>query len=191
MSDIDTPSFLSTADLPPLPSLGSGLGSSLGPGGRYTGSSTADALIDPFTAPAPRLRRRASRTGGFGMDTEEPVQHGSMTSRRPGSGGMQSSSSLGPLPSLSELPTFSTSSSLASSSLGGALSSPSGDNYPSIGGEGELGPSHASRHLRKPARRATFSQAQLNIMEDLWSQTEYPSNDQIEACASATGLVSS
>lgn len=50
--------------------------------------------------------------------------------------------------------------------------------------------SHASRGIRKFSKRATFSQAQLDIMEDLWAKTEYPSIDQIDRCAEATGLVS-
>lgn len=174
----------SIADLPPLSSLGpaTGFGSGL-----YPGTSTADALTDPFAMPPPRLRRSRSRTGSIAMDTDQPDQLGSMPFGR---GGRHADASLGPPSGFSEFSNFPTSGPLGNISLAGGSSSPTGDGFPSVTGEGELGPPHASRNLRKPSRRATFSTAQLNIMEDLWAQTEYPSNEQIEACATAAGLVS-
>ncbi|CAD6581487.1 MAG: hypothetical protein CYPHOPRED_001588 [Cyphobasidiales sp. Tagirdzhanova-0007] len=48
--------------------------------------------------------------------------------------------------------------------------------------------SHASRGLRRFAKRATFSQAQLAIMEEMWNQGEYPSVEQVDQCAKETGL---
>jgi hypothetical protein len=162
----------------------------------------------------------SSSGGGFGTDFDSGLPplsslegnltalHAGMT--RPslgGLGGRRSSSSstnmggtFGTLPPLGSLGNLNTN---LSSSRGGEHSGGSGNHNnatspfsPSSpgaegGGEGGQGLSHASRGIRKFSKRATFSQAQLAYMEDLWLITEYPSNDQIDHCAESTGLVSS
>lgn len=50
--------------------------------------------------------------------------------------------------------------------------------------------SHASRGLRKFSKRTTFSHHQLQLMENLWAKTEYPSVDEVDKCAEEAGLVS-
>ena len=50
--------------------------------------------------------------------------------------------------------------------------------------------SHSSKGMRKVTRRTTFSTAQLEVMERLWKQTEYPNLDQLDVCAAAAGLTS-
>lgn len=129
-------------------------------------------------------RPRRGRSGSLSMDTDGGDQLGSGYPGRPSSGNLRSSttSSFGGLPGLPELPGFP-----ASGQYGDGATSPFS---PTSGDEDGHGPSHASRNIRKFSKRATFSTAQLGLMEDLWSQTEYPSNDQIERCAAATGLVS-
>lgn len=93
----------------------------------------------------------------------------------------------GSLPSFSDFSNFPASGQLGGH-FGTGFPTALEDPFSSTAEEGAG--DHTSRNLRKFSKRATFSQAQLNIMEDLWARTEYPSNDQIEACASATGLVS-
>lgn len=135
------------------------------------------------------MRRGRSRSGSLSMDTDQPDQFSSMYPNRPSSGGLgpSSGSSFGQLSSLPPLSSFPGTGQLGSGGLPSASTTPFS---PSSTEDGELGPSHASRNIRKFSKRATFSHSQLGIMEDLWSQTEYPSNDQIEACAESTGLVS-
>lgn len=83
--------------------------------------------------------------------------------------------SLGPQTASLAGPTRTRGSS--SSFAGGTLSALS----PPLTSTG--GNSHASRGIRKFSKRTTFSPAQLNEMESLWSQTEYPSIEQIDECA--------
>lgn len=187
------------SELPPFGDMGgfgSGSGLSLPP---YAQSGTADALIDPFAMPS--SRRSRSRAGSFAMQTDtDNSQFGSLslgqgqsyTSTRPTAPKRTStSSSLANLPNLNDMPGFPGSSFGLTSGLSGSsgpLLSPTSGHADEA--EGLQGPSHASRNIRKFSKRATFSHAQLTIMEDLWAQTEYPSNKQIERCATATGLVS-
>jgi hypothetical protein len=107
-------------------------------------------------------------------------------------------SGLPALPPLDRSSPFSGRSSLPS--LSSSLSTPpirpasvmppsSGGLESNFSGDEEYR-SHTSRGVRKYTIRTTFSNAQLEVMEKLWRQTEYPNLDQLDACAAAAGLSS-
>ncbi|KAK9900006.1 hypothetical protein P389DRAFT_192301 [Cystobasidium minutum MCA 4210] len=176
--------FTGSSGLPPMLGIGT---PDFSPSQAAFGSgnaSTVDALTDPYAMSSSRERGRG-RAGSLSMNTDDPGQLGSGYSGRPSLAPLRSStsSSLGALPGLPglpELPGFPS-----SGQFGDSATSPFS---PTSGEEEGHGPSHTSRNIRKFSKRATFSTAQLNLMEDLWAQTEYPSNEQIEQCAAAAGL---
>lgn len=49
--------------------------------------------------------------------------------------------------------------------------------------------SHQSKGIRRFTKRTTFSTAQIDLMEEVWRITEYPSVEQIDLCAEKAGLL--
>lgn len=157
----------STSELPTLPPLETALGDSASDEHTYSRSSRRDSLYGMGVDLA------NSSLNSYHSDTS------SLYSPSSSGTGFRSHSALG----FSSLPSpFTPASPHCRPSPYDCLPSPTLDAIGSIQG------SHASRGIRRFAKRATFSQAQLAIMEKLWIKGEYPSVEEVDQCARQTGL---
>lgn len=159
----------SFSDLPPLPPLSQSL--SGGRDGDYRLPPLDSSMDLPPLPPLGSIGRPSSRARRSSMNLDATSLDSGLRPRSHSASG-DDFSELPPLPPLEPLPPL---------NLPGAFESPTSPISQT---------SHTSKGLRNFAKRTTFSNAQLQLMEDLWAETEYPSLQQVDLCAEMAGLKS-